>query len=205
MELPEGSKGKAKKGKGDGKKGSSKGNSIATTRARATQGKVKSLAMDPLAKKPALATTAASLDTCGRTVGPLEEEQQTKDRSPKGPPKRNAKGGKGVSSLEENKPEAETAETDYLSIAGLEEWSEDEVKVGDTEVGEAAGSTDADYVTVQVEPDRFAMVKPAYDTCSEPCDSTLVLGTSSMNAMCVEASMRSWRQQPLQPKRPRRQ
>ena len=88
--------------------------------------------MDPLAKKPALATTAASLDTCGRTVGPLEEEQQTKDRSPKGPPKRNAKGGKGVSSLEENKPEAETAETDYLSIAGLEEWSEDEVKVEDT-------------------------------------------------------------------------
>ena len=73
--------------------------------------------------------------------------------------------------MEENELEAETAETGYLSIAGLEEWSEDEVKIEDTESGEAVGSTDADYVTVQVEPDRFVMVTLEYDTCSEPCDS----------------------------------
>ena len=52
----------------------------------------------------------------------LPQDQQPKS---KGSSKKSGKGGR-VSNLEEAEPEAETAETGYLSIAGLEEWSEDE-------------------------------------------------------------------------------
>ncbi len=63
---------------------------------------------------------------CGK-IGHLQKDcwsagggAANKGQSSKGKPKNSSKGGKGVGSLENNEPEAEAAETGFLSIAGLE-------------------------------------------------------------------------------------
>ena len=158
------SKGKHKGKKGDGKKGNSKGKGGKGS----PKGKGgKNSGGSGGSGKGSKETRACH--NCGKT-GHLQKDcwsagggSANKGQKPKAAPK--SKGGKGVSNLEENEPEAETAETGFLSIAMLEEWTEDDVKQEPT--GEDASG---DMVTVPVEPGQFMMVKPEVVECSEPCD-----------------------------------
>ena len=168
----EGGKGKGKKGKG-GKKGSSKGKSGKGGSQPSGKG-----------KGPGNGSTAKetrACHNCGKTGhlqkdcwkaggGAANKNQQSKgnNNSNKNAKKDSGKkGGKGVSNLEQQQePEAEAAETGFLSIAGL-----DEVR------SEEPGSS-KDVVTVAVESNAefedfekgdFTMVKTEALPCGDPC------------------------------------
>ena len=163
-----GPKGKGKKGgKGGGKKGSSKG--------KGKGGAAKGKGPGDGSKE------TRTCNNCGK-VGHLRKDcwsagggAANKNQQPKskGSSKKSGKGGR-VSNLEEAEPEAETAETGYLSIAGLEEWSEDE-EIKAQEIEEPTGTSSSTYVNVRVEPERYVMVKSEEVSCSEPCDCCLHL------------------------------
>ena len=57
-------------------------------------------------------------------------------------------------------------DTGFLSIAMLEEWSEDDVKMEE----DAEPSSSSTFVTVCPEGDKYVMVKSEDSTCAEPCD-----------------------------------
>ena len=159
------------KGKGKGKKGGKKGG-------KGKSGKGAPKGKGGKGNAPAGKETR-TCNNCGK-VGHLKKDcwssgggAANKGQKPKGSSsgsnsnaKKTGKGGKGVSNLEEAEPEAETAETGYLSIAMLEEWSEDEVK---EEVAEER-QPETGFINVQVEPERYVMVKAEETSCSEPCD-----------------------------------
>ena len=166
-------KGKGKKGKEGGKKGGSKGKT-------GKGGQQSSKGKGPGNGSNAGKETRAC-HNCGKTGhlqkdcwraggGAANKNQQPKNNNAKGPNKGSGKkNGKGVGNLEQQEPEAEAAETGFLSIAGL-----DEVKP------EEPAENDSDFVTVVVESDNevefgdfdqgsFTMVKSEKIQCSDPC------------------------------------
>ena len=155
-----GKKGKGKKGKGDGKKGSPKGKSGKGSGQTDNKGK---------------GSGSGSKETrvchnCNK-IGHLKKDcwaagggAANKNQQPKAKAKSGGK-SKGVGNLEEE-PQAEPLETGFLSIAMLEEWSEDDVKM-EEDAGPSSSST---FVTVRPEGDKYVMFKSEDSTCAEPCD-----------------------------------
>lgn len=81
--------------------------------------------------------------------------------------------GKGVSNLEQAEPEAESAETGYLSIAMLEQWSDDD---GDVKMELVDDDENPGMVKVDVkEEPKHIMVKMEDHQCSNPCDTCIHL------------------------------
>ena len=141
-----GGKGKGKqnsKGKG---KGSGQGQGQKETRTCNNCGKVGHLVRD-----------------CWKAGGGAANKGQTSKPGSSGNKDNKSKGGKkGVSNLEEAEPEAETAETGFLSIAGLEEADDDirvEIKSEEDEFPEGSKNPE------------FEMVRTEESSCPEPCDS----------------------------------
>lgn len=148
-------KGKTSPGKGNPGKGKRPGSGSKETRECHNCGKPGHLKKD-----------------CWSAGGGAANKNQTSKKGAKPPKKGGGKGGKGMNNFEEAEPEAETAETGYLSIAGLDVWSEEEgdpAASGSRDVPGGAGDDD-DYINVEVEPEKFVMVKSELTPCVEPCE-----------------------------------
>lgn len=170
------------KGKGKGKSKSGKNSGGKGKNAKGSPSKGKGSGKG---SKSGAGKESRTCHNCGK-VGHLQKDcwsagggAANKGQQPKGKakvkpgPNKNAqKGGKGVGNLEEE-PEAETAETGFLSIAALDKV-ENEPK--EEEFEEVA--VEEEFVQVAVddtddEEPKYTMVKPEEVECTEPCDACL--------------------------------